>query len=239
MWYFSRNGGQEGPIEEAALVQYFTNGTLPPSTFVWREGLKDWLPAEQTELAVHFPSHPTAPGQPRLIIGGQPQANPVGQLRSGTAPGGFGTTPATRQGALGNPYQAPQAGSFQGPHLTTPMGWSQILWSFQGRIPRRTFWGATMIWVGILILFSLLAPLLGSSENSLLPLIFLGLFLVFLVAYTWSIIAIQVKRWHDRGKSGAMVLINFIPIVGGIWAFVECGCLRGTQGPNPYGDDPT
>ena len=96
-----------------------------------------------------------------------------------------------------------------------------------------------MAWVGGLMLFSLLATVLGSTDSPIVPLIFLGLFLLFLVAYMWSIIAIQVKRWHDRGKSGAMVLINFIPIVGGIWAFVECGCLRGTEGPNQYGDDPT
>jgi uncharacterized membrane protein YhaH (DUF805 family) len=30
-----------------------------------------------------------------------------------------------------------------------------------------------------------------------------------------------------------------IPLVGAIWTFVECGCLRGTVGPNNYGEDPT
>src|SRR3954467_8244376 len=34
-------------------------------------------------------------------------------------------------------------------------------------------------------------------------------------------LAAQVKRWHDRGKSGLMILINFIPVVGWIWAGVE------------------
>jgi uncharacterized membrane protein YhaH (DUF805 family) len=242
MWYYSQNGGQEGPIEEGALIQLFLSGTLPPSTFVWRDGLPDWLPVGQTELAVHLPATAAATGgQPRLITGGQPQTNPAAQLRPGATLGGGSAlgAPAARQGALGNPYQPPQATGFQGPQLKNTLTWSQILWSFQGRIPRRTFWGASLIWVGILMLFSLIAPVLGSSENSILPFVFLGLFLFFLVAYTWSMIAIQVKRWHDRGKSGAMVLINFIPIVGGIWAFVECGCLRGTDGPNQYGDDPT
>jgi uncharacterized membrane protein YhaH (DUF805 family) len=65
------------------------------------------------------------------------------------------------------------------------------------------------------------------------------LFGLFLLASLWSGIALQIKRWHDRGKPGVMVLVNFIPIVGGIWAFIECGCLRGTNGPNTFGDDPT
>lgn len=65
------------------------------------------------------------------------------------------------------------------------------------------------------------------------------LMLLVAIPYIWSSIALQVKRWHDRGKSGAMVLINLIPYIGGIWAFVECGCLRGTCGQNQYGQDPT
>ena len=52
-------------------------------------------------------------------------------------------------------------------------------------------------------------------------------------------LAVSVKRWHDRDKPGTWVLINLIPLVGGIWAFVEVGCLRGTFGPNNYGEDPT
>jgi Protein of unknown function (DUF805) len=48
----------------------------------------------------------------------------------------------------------------------------------------------------------------------------------------------QVKRWHDRGKSGWMVLINLIPLIGWVWTLVELGLLEGTLGPNQYGEDP-
>jgi uncharacterized membrane protein YhaH (DUF805 family) len=30
----------------------------------------------------------------------------------------------------------------------------------------------------------------------------------------------------------------FVPIIGAIWLLVECGFLRGTEGPNNYGPDP-
>lgn len=65
------------------------------------------------------------------------------------------------------------------------------------------------------------------------------LIFVLLIPVTWISLALQVKRWHDRDKGGAWVLINCIPLVGGIWSFVECGCLRGTMGPNQFGPDPT
>lgn len=59
------------------------------------------------------------------------------------------------------------------------------------------------------------------------------------VIAVWVSLALQVKRWHDRDKSGAWVPIGAIPVIGGIWAFVECACLRGTFGRNNYGEDPT
>ncbi|MEO0416282.1 MAG: DUF805 domain-containing protein, partial [Verrucomicrobiota bacterium] len=54
----------------------------------------------------------------------------------------------------------------------------------------------------------------------------------------WISLAVSVKRWHDRGKSGLWVLVNFIPVVGGLWELIECGCLDGDYGKNQYGLDP-
>ena len=51
-------------------------------------------------------------------------------------------------------------------------------------------------------------------------------------------IIVQIKRWHDRDKSGWWVLINLVPCIGPFWALIECGFLRGTPGPNKYGPDP-
>jgi uncharacterized membrane protein YhaH (DUF805 family) len=30
-----------------------------------------------------------------------------------------------------------------------------------------------------------------------------------------------------------------VPLIGFVWTFIECGLLRGTVGPNRYGEDPT
>jgi uncharacterized membrane protein YhaH (DUF805 family) len=54
----------------------------------------------------------------------------------------------------------------------------------------------------------------------------------------WASLAISVKRWHDRNKSGWWVLIALIPVVGGLWTLIENGFLAGSDGPNRYGEDP-
>jgi uncharacterized membrane protein YhaH (DUF805 family) len=53
----------------------------------------------------------------------------------------------------------------------------------------------------------------------------------------WISVAVQVKRWHDRDKSGWWFLMNFVPIIGWLWVLIECGFLRGTPGPNRFGEE--
>jgi len=101
-----------------------------------------------------------------------------------------------------------------------------------GRIPRSTFWKFFGCFYGLCLLVGLISDSASFPEWAksilvllLFPLLFVG-------------IIVQIKRWHDRDKSGWWVLINLIPILGGFWSLVECGFLRGTQGPNRFGPDP-
>ena len=113
-----------------------------------------------------------------------------------------------------------------------PMTPRQILFSLDGRIPRKTFW-----------LYGVLAPLLAA----VLVMLLLGIAGVpdriaegvANLLILWPAIAVTVKRWHDRDKSGWWVLINFIPVLGVIWSLVENGLLRGSRGDNRFGADLT
>lgn len=131
-----------------------------------------------------------------------------------------------------NPFEAPSAMSH---HPARELGLAEILFSFEGRIPRSVYWGYTL---GVLLLFYsiLMALSLAFGEGS--PIVLIVTLLMY-VPLLWSSLAITVKRWHDRDYSGWMILIGLIPIVGSIWSFVELGFLRGTPGPNTYGADPT
>lgn len=61
---------------------------------------------------------------------------------------------------------------------------------------------------------------------------------VFALVAIWMKLAVLVKRWHDRDKSGWWMLIGLIPLIGGLWILIECGFLDGTRGSNKYGPSP-
>ncbi len=140
-----------------------------------------------------------------------------------------------------NPYAAPQGEIIHSSSSSVPLTWKQILFSFEGRIPRRQYWaGFGIQMLAVVALTAVFAGVIfngrGVSDIGAFAVI-LGLpFLVFLI---WVGLAVQVKRWHDRNKSGWWVLVGFIPYIGGIWQIIECGCLRGTEGENRFGSDLT
>jgi uncharacterized membrane protein YhaH (DUF805 family) len=161
---------------------------------------------------------------------------------AGAAPAGAGDMPfAAGWTSDPNPYASPQTvpepvpSRERAPDET--LDW--LLFSFRGRIPRRAYWGATLGAGAVLMMAAFgVGAIAGVGAVTLTP---LGLIL-FLALYglaIWISLAVQIKRWHDRDKSAWWCLINLIPYVGGIWTLVECGCLRGTLGPNAYGPDPT
>lgn len=102
--------------------------------------------------------------------------------------------------------------------------WGTYLTSFEGRINRAKYW------LGVLIIAAI--ELIAAFVFDTTIVVIVVLLLI------WPALAIAVKRWHDRGKSGWWVLISLVPIVGPIWALVETGFLPGDDGPNEYGPDP-
>jgi len=112
-------------------------------------------------------------------------------------------------------------------------GLEKLLFSFQGRIGRAAYWGAS---IGTMVVFW---AIIFACRKSIGPRPTAIFAYMLYVPYLWTVLAVTVKRWHDRNKSGWWILINFIPLVGPLWAFIENGCLRGTDGPNRFGPDPT
>ena len=116
-----------------------------------------------------------------------------------------------------------------------PTDIQSLLFSFQGRVPRRIYW---MVALGAGIAagaFEAIAQAVLGADSTITHLIAA----VAGIAALWAHIAVGVKRWHDRNKSGFWILLAFVPCIGQIWTFIEAGCLRGTVGPNEYGADPT
>lgn len=50
-------------------------------------------------------------------------------------------------------------------------------------------------------------------------------------------LAVSVRRLHDQDRTGWLLLLWFIPVLG--WfALLVLMCLEGTRGPNRFGPDP-
>jgi uncharacterized membrane protein YhaH (DUF805 family) len=110
---------------------------------------------------------------------------------------------------------------------------------FSGRAPRAEYWWFVLfVWGGLVLLGFFGAMMLGAASG---PDAFVGFFMVPVVIAVLALfipnLAVQVRRLHDQDRSGWMILLFFIPYVGGIIAIVFM-CLSGTTGPNRYGPDP-
>jgi uncharacterized membrane protein YhaH (DUF805 family) len=107
-----------------------------------------------------------------------------------------------------------------------------LLFSFDGRISRKTYWTVLM---PINLVTIALSMFIRSNSTDGAALIFSSILLVFLC---WPLLALQCKRWHDVNKSGWWSCIAVVPIIGGLYALTQNGFKKGTEGENQFGEDP-
>lgn len=98
-------------------------------------------------------------------------------------------------------------------------------WTFEGRIPRATYWWFLLVFWVCMLLMSFLPWYLA-----LLPTV--G-FLVLCFPY----LSITVRRLHDIDRSGQWVWLHIAGPFGGIILLFMCSA-KGTFGPNRFGIDP-
>jgi uncharacterized membrane protein YhaH (DUF805 family) len=105
---------------------------------------------------------------------------------------------------------------------------------FNGRARRKEYW--------MFVLFSMIFSILATVLDNVLGIAMEGigygpLYGLYLLAIIIPSIAVGVRRLHDIGKSGWMMLISFIPLIGGIWLLVLF-VTDGNPGENEYGANP-
>lgn len=105
---------------------------------------------------------------------------------------------------------------------------------FSGRARRSEFW----YFVLFNLIFSIISGILDSIVGIKVTPYHLGLInLIYALAVFIPGIAVTARRLQDTGKSGWMMLIVFIPIVGAIWLLILM-CLDSNSGDNEYGPNP-
>lgn len=104
---------------------------------------------------------------------------------------------------------------------------------FSGRARRKEYWMFILFYA----LFAIAAGILDSMIISSAGVPFTPVLTLYSLAMIIPTLALGVRRMHDIGKSGAMILVSFIPLIGGIW-FLILTVTEGTTGENQYGPDP-
>lgn len=109
------------------------------------------------------------------------------------------------------------------------MNFSDLYFSFNGRIGRQTYWMKGMVVLGILGALAFGLDMLVEADGVIFSIIYL--------LAIWPSLALQAKRWHDLNRSAWWILMSLVPLVN-IWAAIELGFIKGTEGENEYGSDP-
>ncbi len=134
-----------------------------------------------------------------------------------------------------NPFRAPRVPTFH--TVPPPANYTQIFFSFDGRIGRRQYWVALALIVLPVIILASLAAMLATSAGQRTLHVELVLLVMSFIPLLWASLAVASKRCHDLNWSGWWSLNCLIP-AGGFLFFVFLGLLRGTRGPNEYGQEP-
>lgn len=118
----------------------------------------------------------------------------------------------------------------------------ELLFGFQGRVGRLQFW---LVHVASLLIAGLFwgivnlrpppeagapppPPVAGAELLEIIPWLIMA-------ALVWPLLAISVKRLHDRGQSGWWMLLALVPGVGQVWQLVNLGILQAKGEDNRFG----
>lgn len=122
--------------------------------------------------------------------------------------------------------------------------------TFSGRASRSEYWWFQLFYWLALFTFLLVAGLIsaafsdGGGDLSPAHIVIAIPVGIFFLAMIVPLIALQVRRFHDRNISGwwylVLAVLSFIPYVGAVIGIVilVISVLRGTDGPNRFGPDP-
>ncbi len=119
-----------------------------------------------------------------------------------------------------------------------------LLFSFEGRIGRKSYFLGALALVIAMIIYVALTTFIFSAiitrfnseatiENSVIAMKILPWHI-----FAYPSFALMVKRCHDLGKLGWWSLIAVVPIIGGLIAFIWFSFFKGTVGENRFGADP-
>ena len=119
--------------------------------------------------------------------------------------------------------------------------------SFAGRISRKSFWlGLAALCFALIVSAALAGLMLGAVMSAVgdgqrgpeFHLAMSAVATLLTVVFAYSLLALGIKRLHDRDRAGRGHIKFLLPLIGPLWLFVEVAFRKGVIGPNQHGADP-
>lgn len=106
---------------------------------------------------------------------------------------------------------------------------------FEGRSRRSEYWYFRLFQLIVVLALYIFAGL-GALVHEFIAYVFIGLVILFAIATFIPSLAVTVRRFHDAGQSGWLILLDIF-CTGGIVSIVM-GCIDSQHGHNQYGPNP-
>lgn len=207
-YYLNRRNEPQGPVSINELLELLANGIIQTTTLVARVGDAAWRPLPSVLADMNI----TAPCPP---VGGAYQTGPSRR-------------PQHESASDGDYHDG--MGLLEIFKLTMTRNFA----NFSGRATRREYWmfqlASLLFLLSIYILGIFLIVLIDPSMS----IIMMGLSLLYSLALIIPGLSLYVRRLHDTGRSGWMILLGLIPFIGG-WILLIFSLLDSQRGTNAYG----
>ena len=106
---------------------------------------------------------------------------------------------------------------------------------FNGRATRQEFWGASVLDCAVQMLGCFIfIPIMFIDRDIYMAATYVACSIYFFASLL-PVLAVSVRRLHDVGQSGLVILISFIPFVGELVLLIFY-CLDSQRGTNKYGE---
>ena len=218
-WHYQHYGETKGPVDDNQLRALAEAGVVNMGTPVWRTGYANWIPLSQSDFQFLSSVGPavTAGAGGAAIAAGQAYGGPAGD------------------------YVVDNRGMWQ---MFTD-GLTKNYVTFTGRARRKEWWSFFLFYFLMIVLLMVIGigidmaagNIGGRSSGKQFPIATVVLVGVTYLGTLLPYLAITVRRLHDIGLSGWLILVSFIPYIGGIAILVMM--LIPTQfGPNKHGPAP-
>lgn len=101
---------------------------------------------------------------------------------------------------------------------------------FNGRAQRSEYWFFYLFYILVFMVVGLVGVLISPEVAGIL-------YVVLALGFFLPMLGVSVRRLHDVNRSGFWLFICLVPLVGPI-ILLYWLVIRGTVGPNRFGEDP-